>query len=165
MHFLDLVPWLTGLEFTDICARANPPDMAAASVQTISILGTLGRHCHSAIRASRELPAGQQALVVEGTRGSLACAAWRGAPQHELTLQDGAGRTVETFAPTPLFEREIAAFEDELSGERTALAGAADGVRTIVLADAIRQSVQSGHVVAVGARAPEPAVAEEAGAR
>ena len=165
VHFLDLVPWLTGLEFTDVCARANPPDMAAASVQTISILGTLGRQCHAAIRASRELPAGQQALIVEGTRGSVACPAWRGVPQLELTLQDGAGRTVETFAPTPLFEREIAAFEDELSGEHTALASAADGVRTIVLADAIRRSVQSGHVVAVGAHVAHPAAAAEAGAR
>lgn len=165
VHFLDLVPWLTGLEFTDVCARANPPDMATASVQTISILGSLGRHCHAAIRASRELPAGQQALVVEGTRGSVACAAWRGVPQLELALQDGAGRTVETFAPTPLFEREIAAFEDELSGKRTALATADDGVRTIALADAIRKSVRSGQVIEVGARAAEPAAVADAEAR
>lgn len=150
VHFLDLVPWLTGLEFTDVVARANPQDMASASVQTIGILGTLGQHCHAAIRASRELPAGQQALVIEGTRGTVACPAWRGVPQLELVLQDGAGRTVETFAPTPLFEREIAAFEDEVSGERSALATAVDGVHTIMLADAIRQSVQSGRVIAVG---------------
>jgi predicted dehydrogenase len=165
VHFLDLLPWMTGLQFTDVCARANPPDMAAASVQTIGILGTLGRQCHAVIRASRELPAGQQALAVEGTRGSVACPAWRGVPQLELTLQVGAGRTVETFEPAPLFEREIAAFEDELSGVRTTLASAADGVRTIELADAIRESVQSGRVVAVGAHAPRPAIASEVVAR
>ena len=165
VHFLDLLPWMTGLEFTDVCARANPPDMAAASVQTISILGTLGRQCHAVIRASRELPAGQQALVVEGTRASVACPAWRGVPQLELAMQDGAGRSVETFEPAPLFEREIAAFEDALSGERTALASATDGVRTIVLADAVRQSVQSGRVVAVAPRAAQPAAAAMAMAR
>jgi len=78
----------------------------------ISILGTLGQHCHAAIRASRELPSGQQALVIEGTRGTVACAAWRGVPQLELVLQDGAGRTVETFAPAQLFEREQHTIEE-----------------------------------------------------
>jgi 1,5-anhydro-D-fructose reductase (1,5-anhydro-D-mannitol-forming) len=165
VHFLDLVPWMTGLEFTDVVARANPHDMAGASVQTISILGTLGRHCHVAIRASRELPSGQQALVVEGTRGSIVCPAWRGVPQLEVILQDSAGRTVETLAPSALFEREIAAFEDEIGGERTALASAEEGVRTIVLADAIRQSVQSGRVIAVGAHVMHSAPVAEAAAR
>jgi len=150
VHLLDLVSWLSGLEFTDIVARANPQDMASTPVQSISILGTLGQYCHVVVRASRELPSGQQALVVEGTRGSVVCHAWRGVPRMELVLQDSAGRSVETLTPALLFEREIAAFEDEIHGTPTALATAADGIRTIALADAVRQSVLSGRVIAFG---------------
>jgi 1,5-anhydro-D-fructose reductase (1,5-anhydro-D-mannitol-forming) len=152
VHFLDLVPWLTGLEFSDISARANPADIAASSVQTITILGTLGSACHGVIAASRETPQGQNALAVEGTKGAVYCTAWRGAPEFELVF-DAAGRRSETFAPSAIFEREIEAFENEIDGRSSSLATGEDGIRTIILADAVRQSARSGKAVLVGAPA------------
>lgn len=154
VHLLDLVPWLAGVEYTDVAARAHPADMQQASVQTISVLGTLAGGGHAFVRASRELAYGRQEVAIEGTHGTIVCPAWRNVPEYELALIGTAGRRTETLAPAPMFEREIDAFEDELAGRRTALANAGDGIRVIELANAVRQSVQTGCVVRL-----EPAVA------
>jgi 1,5-anhydro-D-fructose reductase (1,5-anhydro-D-mannitol-forming) len=150
VHLLDLVPWLTGLAFVDVAARAHPTDMDREPVRLISILGTLESGCHAFVRASREQAQGLQVVSVEGTRGTLTCPAWRNAPECALTLVDATGQHSETLTPAPLFEREIAAFEDALAGRATTLATAADGIRAIAIAEAVRQSVQSGRIVALG---------------
>jgi predicted dehydrogenase len=143
VHFLDLVPWITGLEFTDISARANPPDIASASPQTISILGTLGRNCHCFISASREAPHGQNSFAVEGSLGTVFSTAWRGVQECELDLVDASGCKIEKIPQSAIFDREIEAFEDELGGHSTNLASGVDGIRAIMLADAVRQSAQT----------------------
>jgi 1,5-anhydro-D-fructose reductase (1,5-anhydro-D-mannitol-forming) len=149
VHLLDLVPWLTGLAFVDFAARAHPADMDREPVRMISILGALESGCHAFVRASREQAQGLQVVSVEGTRGTLACPAWRNAPECVLTHVDATGQHSETLRPAPLFEREIAAFEDALAGRATTLATAADGIHAIAIAEAVRQSVQSGRIVAL----------------
>ncbi len=149
VHFMDLVPWLTGLEFSDISARVNPADVDANPNRTITVLGTLGTSCHAVIGAGREVAGGQNNLTIEGTKKSAAVATWRGAAVSELVLQDREGRTVETMELAPIFEREIAAFEDEREGKTTELATSMDGIRGIVLADAIFESIKTGRVVDV----------------
>lgn len=149
VHLLDLLPWLTGLEFSDISARANPPDVEASPNRTITILGTLGLSCHAVVGAGREVAGGQNNLTIEGTKKSAAVAAWRGVPASELVLQDWDGRTVETMKLAPIFEREIDAFEDEREGKTTELATSMDGIRGIVLADAVFESIKTGRVVDV----------------
>jgi 1,5-anhydro-D-fructose reductase (1,5-anhydro-D-mannitol-forming) len=149
VHFLDLVPWITGLEFTNVSARANPPDVDRSSTDTITILGNLGDRCHGLIAASREASHGQNTLSIEGTKGTILTAAWRGVPEFELTVIDSSGRRTDKFAPSPIFEREIEAFEDELSGHKTNLAAGSDGLRTIALAESIRESARTGKSVPV----------------
>lgn len=149
VHFLDLVPWLTGLEFTDISARAIPRDTEHDVTQIISILGTLGDSCDSFIAASRGVTGGQNSLSIEGTKATVVVPAWRGAEEFELVLQGAGGRTVEKIAPAPMFEREIEAVEDARDGKSTALATAMDGVRTIVLAEAVGESARTGRAVSV----------------
>jgi predicted dehydrogenase len=147
------VPWLTGLAFKEVAARAMPPDLHAAPVRTISILGSLGDAAHAFVRASRELGQGLQAVTVEGSDGTLSCPAWRNAPDYELTLADANGRRTERLAPAPMFEREIEAFEDEIAGRATTLATAEDGIRAIAVTEAVMASVASGRVTPV-AQAP-----------
>jgi 1,5-anhydro-D-fructose reductase (1,5-anhydro-D-mannitol-forming) len=149
VHFLDLIPWMTGLEFTNVSARANPTDVDRSSTDTITILGSLGDGCHGLIAASREASHGQNTLSIEGSKGTVLSAAWRGVPEFELTIIDASGRRTEKFAPSPIFEREIEAFEDDISGHGTNLATGSDGLRAIALAESIRDSVRIGKSVLV----------------
>ena len=149
VHLLDLVSWLAGARFTDVAARANPPDMRREPVRTISVLGTLQGNCHAYVRASRELGQVQQALTIEGSKGTLSASAWRNASEYTLTIVDGAGTRSEQHAAVPIFEREIAAFEDELAGKPSTLATAADGVHAIEVASAVWRSAASGTIVGV----------------
>ncbi len=140
VHMLDLVRWMTGLEFTDVSARATPADMTRDPVQTITILGRVGSSCHSVIRVSREIPFGVNTLMVEGTHGSVIAPAWRNVPEYELIVSTAAGRNVEKIAPSPMFMWEFEAFGDAMRGEKTILATDADGVVNIRLTDAIAHS-------------------------
>lgn len=149
VHLLDLVPWLTGLEFTDVSARANPADIDSSPSDTITILGTLGGSCHSIIAASREASHGQNALSIEGTKGTILSATWRGISEFELIFINASGRQGERIAASPMFDREIGAFEDELIGKDTNLATALDGIRAILLTESIRESVRTGMAVAI----------------
>ena len=152
VHLLDLVLWMTGLKFTDISARSHPSELGKSPTQTITILGTLGQDCHCTISATREAPYGQNSFTVEGTQGTLSNSAWRGIPEYELTVVDADGRRIEKLMPSQMFEREIEAFEDELAGKRTILATAEDGIRAIILADAVRASALSGHSIIIDER-------------
>ncbi len=152
IHLLDLVSWITGLGFTHISARAHPSEVGKSAVQTISILGTLGQDCHCMISATRQAPYGQNSFAVEGTQGTLFNSDWRGIPEVELTIVNADGRRIEKLMSSPMFEREIEAFEDELAGKCTILATAEDGLRAIVLADAVRASAVSGRSIIIDER-------------
>ena len=150
VHLLDLVSWLTGLEFVEVSAIANPTEPDRSPIQTISVLGRLGQNCHGIIGATREVANGQNSLTIEGTSGAIVIAQWRGAAEYELVLLNGANRNIEKISASQNFEREIDAFEDEIGGKSTNLAKGVDGLRTIVVADAVLQSLRDGRVVKVG---------------
>lgn len=145
IHLLDLVVWITGLRFVDISARANPAEGTGLPAQTLAVLGTLGSHCQCLITASRETVQGQNSFSLEGTKATLSCAAWRGGSEFELRLADDTGQKVEKIAASAIFEREVEAFEEELlDGKTTQLATGSDGIRAIVLSEAVRTSTKGG---------------------
>ncbi len=140
VHLIDLLPWMTGLDYVRISACASPPQLDREPVQTIGVLASLGARCHAFLQASREIVAGQQSLLVEGTRGTLWCPAWRGAAQVDLVTRDGSGESSEAVAGAPAFNGVVAAFAAAVQGAVTPLATGADGLRNIVLADAVRRA-------------------------
>jgi 1,5-anhydro-D-fructose reductase (1,5-anhydro-D-mannitol-forming) len=110
---------------------------------TIAILGTLGGDCHMVVRASREIPYAGNDLRIQGSKGMLTTSALRWADEHILRMQTSAGETVERFAPTAIYARELAAFAAEVRGGADALASGEDGIRAIQLASAVLESIQS----------------------
>ncbi len=149
VHLFDLLPWMTGLDYARIGACASPPDIDREPMQTISVLAALGARCHAFVQASREVASGQQSLLVEGTRGMLWCPAWRGAAQVTLTTRDASGEVTETITGAPAFNGVVAAFAAAARGQETSLATGADGLRNIVLADAVRRAAREGATIAL----------------
>ncbi len=149
VHLFDQVEWLTGLRVREMSACSHPDRREGAADSTIAALGTLGADCHMVVRASREIPFAGNDLRIQGTKGMLTTSALRWATEHVLRVQTTAGETVERFAPTPIYERQIAAFAREVRGEPGVLASGADGVRAIELASAALESIGSRRMVAV----------------
>jgi predicted dehydrogenase len=146
-HLLDLVPWLTGLRYREVCAFSNPDRRDGKADDTIAILARLGESCHAVIRASREIPYAKNDLVVEGTKGMLSTSAVRWVDEYWLQVKDASGVREERFTPTPTYRREVEAMEAELRGERSVLPDAEEGIYMIELADAIFESIDTRRAV------------------
>lgn len=149
VHLLDLVEWITALRFREVSAYSHPDRRGGASDETIAVLGNLDDGCHAALRASREIPYAENNLLIQGTQGMLITSALRFAEEHTLRIKTAAGVVEERFKATPIYQREIEAFEEEVRGGAGVLASGEDGVRSIEVTAAILESINSRRSVAV----------------
>jgi len=149
VHLLDLTEWISGQRFAEVTAFSHPDRRADAPDETISVLGNLDGRCHAALRASREIPFGENDLLIEGTLGSLRTSALRFAEMQTLRITTAAGTREEHFNATPIYDGEIAAFERDLRGSAETLASGEDGVRSIEVTAAILESIHSRRSVVV----------------
>jgi predicted dehydrogenase len=143
VHLFDQVEWLTGRKVRELSAYSHPDRRLGGADSTIAILGMLGADCHMVVRASREIPYAGNDLRIQGSKGMLTTSALRWADEHVLRVHTAAGENVERFAPSPIYQHEIAAFAREVRGGPGALASGEDGIRAIQLASAVLESIQS----------------------
>jgi 1,5-anhydro-D-fructose reductase (1,5-anhydro-D-mannitol-forming) len=149
VHLFDQVEWLTGMKVRELSAYSHPDRRSGSADSTIAILGMLGDGCHMVVRASREIPYAGNDLRIQGSKGMLTTSALRWADEHVLRMQTAAGETVERFAPTAIYQREIEVFAAEVRGGSCSLASGEDGIRAIELASAVLESIQSRRSVGV----------------
>jgi 1,5-anhydro-D-fructose reductase (1,5-anhydro-D-mannitol-forming) len=147
VHLLDLVEWLSGEALAELAASSHPDRRDGYADDTVAILGRLRSGCAVQLRASRETPHAANDLVIEGDRGMIATSALRWADSYELRITDDAGTRVETIAATPAYALELQYFEREMAGEACGLAAGEDGVRAIVLAEAVHAAIVTRRVV------------------
>ena len=141
VHLLDLIPWLTGLQYREICGYSNPDRREGKPDDTIVIASQLTGGCHAVIRASREIPHAENNLVIQGTRGSVVTSALRWSDEYVLTIKGADGVREERFAPTPIYQREVEAFVGEIRGTRSVLPDGEGGVAMIRLANAVFDAI------------------------
>lgn len=149
VHLLDLVEWLSGEPLLEVAASSHHDRRDGQADDTVAILGALRGGCQVQLRASRETPHAANDLVIEGECGMLATSALRWSDTYELRISDDAGTRVETLPATPAYALELQCFERELAGEDCGLAAGEDGVRAIVLAEAVHAAIVSRRMVAV----------------
>ena len=149
VHLLDLVEWLSGEPIVEIAASSHPDRRDGLSDDTVAILGRLRGGCQVQLRASRETPYAANDLVLEGERGMIATSALRWSDTYELRITDDAGTRVEAISATPAYALELQHFERELAGELCVLADGEDGVRAIVLAEAVHAAIVTRRMVTV----------------
>jgi 1,5-anhydro-D-fructose reductase (1,5-anhydro-D-mannitol-forming) len=148
-HQLDLIPWMTGLEYREVSAFSHPDRRDGVTDDTIAILARLTGGCNAIVRASREIPHAKNDLVIEGTKGMLATSPIRWVDDYTLTVTTAEGTRMEPFKRTPVYEREVRAMEAELRGERTILPTADEAIYMIEVASAVIASIEERRAIAL----------------
>lgn len=149
VHLLDLVQYVTGQKFVEVSAFTNPDRRDGHADDTFTVLGKLSGGAHAQVRATREVPQGQNNLLVEGTEATLVTSPLRWAQEHIVTVRDKNGATEERFVASPAYEWQVQAFEQELNGMRGNLPDGDDSAYTVAVTNAILQSINERRIVAV----------------
>ena len=152
VHLLDLVQWVCGQKFIEVSAFTNPDRRDGHADDTFTVLGKLQGGAHAQVRATREVPQGQNNLLIEGSEATLITSPLRWAQEHIITVRDKNGATEERFAASPAYEWQVKAFEGELQGKRSNLPDGDDSAYTVAVTNAVLQAIDERRIVPVVAR-------------
>lgn len=149
VHLLDLVQWVSGQKFVEVSAFTHPDRREGHADDTFTVLGRLSGGGHAQVRATREVPQGENNLLIEGSEATLITSPLRWAKEHSITVRDKNGATEERFAANPAYEFQVQAFEGELQGKRSNLADGDDSVYTVAVTNAVLKAIDERRIVAV----------------
>lgn len=150
VHLLDLIQFVTGKRFLEVCAFSHPDRRARVPDDTITVLGRLEGDVHAVARATREVAQAENNLVVEGAQGSLVTSPLRFAKEHWVRVRDASGATEDRYPASPIYARQMAAFETELrGGERGPLPDGEDAAYIVAVTQAVLQSIEERRIVSV----------------
>ncbi|HTE15752.1 MAG TPA: Gfo/Idh/MocA family oxidoreductase [Burkholderiales bacterium] len=151
VHLLDLVQWVSGQKFIEVSAFTNPDRRDGYADDTFTVLGRLQGGGHAQVRATREVPQGENNLLIEGSEATLATSPLRWVNEHVITVRDKRGITEERFPASPAYEWQVQAFEGELQGRRSNLPDGDDSAYTVAVTNAVLKSINERRIVAVAA--------------
>lgn len=151
VHLLDLVQYVTGQKWVEVSGFTHPDRRDGHADDTFSVMGRLSGGGHAQVRATREVPQGENNLVIEGSDATLVTSALRWAKEHVITVRDKDGSTQETFAASPAYEWQIQAFEGELQGRRSNLPDGDDAAYVVAVTNAVLKSIDERKIVTVTA--------------
>ena len=149
VHLLDLVQWVSGQKFVEVSAFTNPDRREGHADDTFTVLGRLQGGAHAQVRATREVPQGENNLLIEGAEATLVTSPLRWVKEHVITVRDKNGVTEERFPASPAYEFQVRAFEGELQGIRSNLPDGADSAYTVAVTNAVLQSINERRIVTV----------------
>lgn len=151
VHLLDLIQWVSGQRYVEVCAFSHPDRRERKPDDTITVLGELDGGCQAIARATREVAVAENNLVIEGAQATLITSSLRFAKEHVVYVRDAKGTTEERFAASPAYELEVQAFERELRGERSVLPDGADGAQMVAVTQSVLASIEERRHIAVPA--------------
>lgn len=151
VHLLDLTQWVSGQKFVEVSGYTTPDRREGHADDTFVVQGRLSGSGHAQVRATREVPQGENNLLIEGTEATLVTSALRWATEHVVTVRDKSGSSAERFAASPAYEWQVQAFEGELQGRRSNLPDGDDSAYTVAVTNAVLDSIQQRRIVPVTA--------------
>lgn len=149
VHLLDLVQWVSGQKFVEVAGFTFPDRRDGHADDTFTVQGRLSSGGHAQVRATREVPQGENNLLIEGSEATLVTSALRWATEHVITLREKGGTSVERFAASPAYELQVQAFEGELQGRRSHLPDGEDSACTVAVTEAVLKSMAERRVMPV----------------
>jgi 1,5-anhydro-D-fructose reductase (1,5-anhydro-D-mannitol-forming) len=152
VHLLDMIQWISGRRFAEVSAFSHPDRAQGKSDNTISILGRLDGDCHVLARATREVAAAENNLIIEGSEATLITSSLRFAPEITVRVRDAKATAEERFASSPVSELEIQSFEQEVLGKRGLLPDETDGLHNVAATQAVLESIAERRIVTVSAK-------------
>ncbi len=151
VHLLDLTQWVSGQKFVEVSAFTHPDRRDGHADDSFTVQGRLQGGAHAQVRATREVPQGENNLLIEGTEATLVTSPLRWATEHTVTVRDKNGSNVERFAASPAYELQVLAFEGELRGLRSNLPDGDDSAYTVAVTNAVLKSIEERKIVTVAA--------------
>ncbi len=149
VHLLDLVQYVTGQKWVEVSAFTNPDRREGHADDTFTVLGRLSDGGHAQVRATRQVPQGENNLIIEGSEATLVTSALRWAKEHVITVRDKNGATEERYTASPAYEWQVQAFEGELQGKRGNLADGDDSAYVVAVTNAVLKAIDERRIVAV----------------
>jgi len=149
VHAIDFVRWIVGEPIARVFGLAFPQRATGQPEEGATVVLEFAGGCQAAIRCGRGLPIGTNDLQLFGTRGMLATGPLRWGPADRLTVKTADGSEEREFPRQNLYQREIEAFADEVSGTRTPAATGEDGLWLARVTDAVIRSFETGSLEAV----------------
>jgi 1,5-anhydro-D-fructose reductase (1,5-anhydro-D-mannitol-forming) len=147
VHLIDQVQWITGQRFAEVSAFTHPDRRQGEPDDQITILGRLAEDCHAVIRATREVAAAENNLVIEGSEATLVTSALRFAPEVVVRVRDPKASSEERFAASANYELQVRAFEGEIAGTRSLLPDGEECIHVVATTQAVLASVQERRAV------------------
>ncbi len=151
VHLLDLTQWVSGQRFVEVSGFTHPDRREGHADDTFIVQGRLQGGGHAQVRATREVPQGENNLLIEGSEATLVTSALRWATEHVVTVRGKNGSSEERFAASPAYELQVQAFEGELRGQRSNLPDAEDSAYTVAVTNAVLKSINERKIIAVTA--------------
>jgi 1,5-anhydro-D-fructose reductase (1,5-anhydro-D-mannitol-forming) len=149
VHLLDLVQWVSGQRFVEVSAFTNPDRRDGHADDSFNVLGRLSGGGHAQVRATREVPQGENNLLIEGSEATLVTSPLRWVKEHVVTVRGKNGATEERFPASAAYEWQVQAFEQELQGNRSNLPDGDDAAYTVAVTNAVLQAIDERRIVAV----------------
>ena len=149
VHLIDLVQWVSGQRYIEVSGFTQPDRREGHADDTFTVQGRLQGGGHAQVRATREVPQGENNLLIEGSEATLVTSPLRWAKEHVVTVRDKNGSSEERFVASPAYEWQVQAFEGELQGQRSNLPDGDDSAYTVAVTNAVLQSIAERRIVAV----------------
>ena len=149
VHLIDLVQWISGQKFVEVAAFTNPDRRDGHADDSFNVLGRLSGGGHAQVRATREVPQGENNLLIEGSEATLVTSPLRWVTEHVITVRGKNGTTVERFPVNPAYEFEVQSFEAELRGMRGNLPDGEDATYTVAVTNAVLKAIDERCIIAV----------------
>jgi 1,5-anhydro-D-fructose reductase (1,5-anhydro-D-mannitol-forming) len=151
-HDFDALRFVLGHEIVEVSAMSSSQGMAVAGIED-GIMATLRFEdgLLAGFHAAYNIGFAGSSLDVYGSEGSLlgrnAMSATGGA---ELVVRGGSGERVIDLGPQPIAcEGTVRAFLDAVHGRREPAATGFDGLQSVLVATAVRESARNGRAVAI----------------
>jgi 1,5-anhydro-D-fructose reductase (1,5-anhydro-D-mannitol-forming) len=151
-HDFDALRFILGLEVLEVSAMTTSQGLAAAGIEdgvvaSLRFQGGLLATFHAAYN----IGFAGSALEVHGTDGSLSCRnAMSATGGAELRLRGAAGESlVDLGQQTVAYDGTVRAFIDAVRGRGEPAASGFDGLQSLLVASAVRESARAGRTVAI----------------
>ena len=151
-HDFDALRFILGADIVDVTAMTVSQGLAAAGIED-GVMASLrfDGGLLASFHAAYNIGFAGSALDVYGTEGSLLCRnAMSATGGAELVLRTAAGDRAVDIGPQGLaYEGTVRAFIDAVRGRGEPAATGFDGLQSLLVATAVRESARSGRAVAI----------------
>jgi 1,5-anhydro-D-fructose reductase (1,5-anhydro-D-mannitol-forming) len=161
-HAFDTLSYLVGQDIDEVSAFTDATGTDIRNERVAGMMLKLSKGAIGYAAVTSKTPFARRPFDIHGTKGSLiienSYVYLTGAgedPAPTLTIVSDGGSTVRSFAATDCFRLEVEQFNRAVEGKGEPMTSPQDGLRALVITDALYAAVRSGRVVKIPQLTPQ----------